>query len=227
MSLDSVLSAILNNNQPRVTDLVSADRRLAVQHVQNARLYQSKIFHWLYAGDTALHLAAAGYRDNIVRTLLKAGADPNAATNHRRSAPLHYAADGYIIGPAWDAKAQVKTIRTLLKAGADIHASDKNGATPLHRAVRTRCAAAVSCLLEAGADPTRKNLSGSTAFHLAVQTTGRGGSGAKPALVAQRQIIEEFTSLDVDPLITDGKGKSVLDRATSSWIGKLLAKTSA
>src|SRR5271165_1681722 len=29
---------------------------------------------------------------------------------------------------------------------------DKNGATALHRAVRTRCAAAVACLLEAGRD---------------------------------------------------------------------------
>jgi hypothetical protein len=227
MSLDSVLSAILNDDQHRLKELVNADRRLAVQQIQKAKLYQSKIFHWLYAGDTALHLAAAGYRYSIVRILLKAGADPNAAANHRRSAPLHYAAEGYIIGPAWDAKAQVKTISTLLKAGADLHASDKNGATALHRAVRTRCAAAVSCLLEAGADPTRKNLSGSTAFHLAVQTTGRGGSGAETALAAQRQIIEQFISLGVNPLIKDGKGKSVLDRASSSWIGKLLSKTSA
>ena len=40
-----------------------------------------------YVGDTALHLAAAGYRVDIVRLLLAAGANPNAAENRRRSSP--------------------------------------------------------------------------------------------------------------------------------------------
>jgi hypothetical protein len=77
---------------------------------RTAKLYASGIFHWIYVGDTALHLAAAGYRVEIVQMLLAAGADPNAAKNHRRSTPLHYAADGFITGPAWDAKRQVATI---------------------------------------------------------------------------------------------------------------------
>jgi hypothetical protein len=225
--MNTILSAILDNNQARVTKLLEADRGLAVQHVENAKLYESGIFHWLYAGDTALHLAAAGYRDKIARTLLAAGADPNAAANHRRSGPLHYAADGYVVGPAWDPKRQVKTICILLNAGADIHARDKNGATALHRAVRTRCAAAVCCLLDAGADPTQRNISGSTAFHLAVQSTGRGGSGAEIAIAAQRQIIEKFLSLGVSAVIKDGKGKSVLDCATSTWIRNLLSEYAA
>src|SRR3977135_524546 len=106
--MNALLSAILDNNQALVTDLLKADRGLAAQRVENAKLYESKIFHWLYAGDTALHLAAAGYREEIARTLMAAGADPNATANHRRSGPLHYAADGYIVGPAWDPKKQVK-----------------------------------------------------------------------------------------------------------------------
>jgi len=158
----------------------------------------------------------------LVRLLLVAGADPNAAMNHRRSGPLHYAADGYINGPAWDSKRQVKTIRCLLEAGAAVNAQDKNGAAPLHRAVRTRSAAAVQCLLQAGADPTLRNKSGSTPFHLAVQTTGRGGSGAEEAKAAQRQIIKAFLSLGMSTGLKDGKGKSVLDCAKSGWVRTLL-----
>src|SRR5436309_10041305 len=117
-------------------------------------LYHSEIFHEIYVEDTALHLAAAGYRVDIVRALLTAGADPNAAKNMRRSSPLHYAADGFITGPAWNEKKQVATIRCLLQNGADIHLQDMNGATPLHRAVRKRCAAAVTYLLKIGSDQT-------------------------------------------------------------------------
>src|SRR5207244_5537537 len=91
-SMNRMLSAILDDNQAWVRKLLKADRGLAVQRVEEAKLYQSKIFHWLYAGDTALHLAAAGYREKIAHILLAAGADPNAAGNHRRSRPLHYAA---------------------------------------------------------------------------------------------------------------------------------------
>src|SRR5207247_108627 len=64
-SMNPILSAILDNNPARVRELLKADRGLAVQRVAAAKLYQSKIFHWLYAGDTALHLAAAGYREKI------------------------------------------------------------------------------------------------------------------------------------------------------------------
>jgi ankyrin repeat protein len=141
--------------------------------------------------------------------------------NHRQSGPLHYAADGYIIGPAWDEERQIKTIECLLGAGADVNAQDKNGATSLHRAVRTRCAAATRALLEAGADPSLKNKAGSSAFHLAVQNTGRGGTGTDEARAAQRQIIEEFLRSGVSPLIKDGKGKTVLDWAKSAWIREM------
>jgi hypothetical protein len=221
--MNPILEAILDDDDRQAVTLLKADSGLAVRHIESPRLYESRIFHWLYIGDTALHLAAAGYRDRIARSLLAAGADPNAAANHRRSAPLHYAADGYPVGPDWDPSKQVKTIGTLLNAGANLHAPDKNGATPLHRAVRTRCAAAVTCLLDAGADPNQRNASGSTAFHLAVQNTGRGGSGAAIAVAAQRQIIEEFLSRGVSPKIRDGKGQSVAELARSVWIRELVS----
>jgi len=158
-----------------------------------------------------LHLAAAGHRVEIAILLLAAHSDPNAATNHRKSSPLHYAADGYVTGTGWDPKRQVRTIHCLLSAGAAINAQDRNGAAPLHRAVRTRCASAVRCLLSAGADPKSRNNSGSTPFHLAVQSTGRGGSGKKIAKEAQRHIIDAFPRWELLP-------SSPTVRASPCWI---------
>ena len=220
--METLLTAIVDDNRVRVKALLQADPLLATCRVGEARLYESGIFHWLYVGDTALHLAAAGHRVEIVRLLLAAHSDPNAATNHRKSSPLHYAADGYVTGTGWDPKRQVRTIRCLLSAGADINAQDRNGAAPLHRAVRTRCASAVRCFLSAGADPKSRNNSGSTPFHLAVQSTGRGGSGEKIAKEAQRHIIDAFLAKGVTAKLTDGKGKYVLDCAESVWIREML-----
>jgi len=220
--MNSLLKAIVDDDCRAVEELLKVDSGLATQLVPKAKLYDSKILHWIYVGDTALHLAAAGYRVEIVRLLIATGADSNAANNHRRSTPLHYAADGFIGGPAYDAKRQVKTIKELLSKGADIHAQDKNGATALHRAVRTRCAAAVRLLLQAGANPATRNKPGSTAFHLAVQNTGHGGSGAAAAMSAQREIIKEFLAFGLSPSLKCGRGKSVRDSAQSTWIRELL-----
>ena len=73
MSVSALLSAIVNSDRITVKKLLRADSSLATAQVRNAKLYQSGIFHWLYAGDTALHLAAAGYRVEIVKLLLAAG----------------------------------------------------------------------------------------------------------------------------------------------------------
>src|SRR5438046_6326371 len=139
-SMDEILTGILDDDRPRVKKLLKAAPRLATCLIDAARLYESKTVHWIYVGDTALHLAAAGYRVELIRLLLAAGADPNSAMNHRQSGPLHYAADGYINGPDWNPTRQVKTIRCLLDAGAEINAQDKNGSAPLHTAVHTPCA---------------------------------------------------------------------------------------
>lgn len=221
--MNELLAAIIDDELTTVKRLLRHDPALATRLVQKPKLYQSKIFHWIYVGDTALHLAAAGYRVEIAKALLAAGADPNAAKNMRKSSPLHYAADGFITGPVWNAKRQVATIRCLLEQGADIHLPDLNGATPLHRAVRTRCAAAVKFLLAAGADPITRNKPGSTPFHLAVQNTGRGGSGDPAAIRAQREIIQLFLDYGVSLKLKDGKGKTVADCARSAWIRELLA----
>lgn len=222
VDLNSLLAAIVDDDITRVAELLSGNAGLAREIIAEEKLYQAGIFHWIYVGDTALHLAAAGYRVEIIKLLLIAGADPNAAGNRRRSRPLHYASDGYVSGAAWNPETQVETIKLLLGAGADINAHDQNGATALHRAVRTRCAAAALYLLSAGSDPTIRNKPGSTPFHLAVQNTGRGGSGEEIAKDGQRQIIEGFLSFGVSPKLKDGKCQSVLDCARSDWVRDLL-----
>ena len=222
--MEALLAAIVADDHARLQALLNRDPSLATRQVRKPKLYQDGILHWLYVGDTALHLAGAGYRAEIARLLLRAGANANARANRRRSSPLHYAADGYIIGSNWDPKRQVETIQCLLQGGADINSQDMNGATPLHRAVRTRCAEAVRCLLKAGADPLLKNKPGSTPFHLAVQNTGHGGSGSANALAAQGEIIKEFLAFGVSPKLKTSDGKTVRDCARSAWIQELLPR---
>jgi hypothetical protein len=152
------------------------------------RNFFEQILHYMYEGDTALHMAAAAYRTRIVDELIAMGADIRAR-NRRGAEPLHYAVDG---GPglsAWDQSAQAKIIARLIRAGADPNAVDKSGVAPLHRAVRNRCAVAVKALIDGGADPRAPNRNGSTPMLLANQNTGRSGSGSTEAKAQQNKIL--------------------------------------
>src|SRR5262249_10166563 len=64
-TMDRLLQGILDDDRVKVGQMLESDRGLATRTVEKARLYDSKILHWIYAGDTALHLAAAGYRIEI------------------------------------------------------------------------------------------------------------------------------------------------------------------
>jgi hypothetical protein len=90
----------------------------------------------------------------------------------------------------WDPTRQRAVISYLIDAGADPNASARGGVTPLHRAVRNRCSAAVEALLRAGADPGSTNDQGSTPSDLARWTTGRGGVGSEAAKLEQQTIID-------------------------------------
>lgn len=162
--------------------VVGASRRVAVSY------FIDEIKHYMYGGDTALHIAAAAYRTALVRKLVALGAAVDAA-NRRRQQPLHYAVDGGPGAAHWDPLAQAATIGALIDAGADPDAVDMGGVTPLHRAVRNRCAVAVKALLDRGADPRRKNGNGSTPAQLAKLTTGRGGTGSPEAKAQQAEIV--------------------------------------
>lgn len=200
----------------RATLEVGATREAAKEY------FFDSIKHYAYAGDTALHLAAAAYEAGIAEELRSLGANVRAR-NRRGAEPINYAVDGGPGSPSWNPGAQAATIEVLLRAGANAQAEDKSGVAPLHRAVRSRCTAAVQALLAAGVDACAKNKSGSTPLHLAVQTTGRSDSGSPAAREQQKAIIELLLAHGARPTDRSSAGKSVKDCANADWIRALLA----
>jgi ankyrin repeat protein len=179
--------------------------------------------HWLYRGDTPLHLAAARRRYEAARALLGAGTPVNAV-NRRGAAALHYACDSRPLSPTWDPDAQRRVIELLVSAGATVDQPDRGGVTPLHRAVRARSPAAVAALLSAGADPhaaTRK--AGSTPLHLAVAPTGAGGTAGAADL--QLEIIRLLLAAGATLADVDGNGMAAADRIRSQALRDALAGT--
>src|SRR6185295_23343 len=164
--------------------LAAAASEVGATRQETSTFFFADIAHYLYAGDTALHIAAAAFRRPVAELLVAHGADCRAK-NRRGAEPLHYAADANHTDPA----AQAGTIEYLVSVGADPNAVDSSGVAPLHRAVRTRSLAAVRALVEAGANPKQPNKNGSTPLHLAVQNTGRSGSGSEAARRQQAGII--------------------------------------
>ncbi|KAJ5774761.1 hypothetical protein N7457_009657 [Penicillium paradoxum] len=88
-------------------------------------------------GKTALHIAAAHDREDIVQLLLSHNADVNAASDGGWT-PLHNACD----------KGCESIVRILLGEGAQINAQLLNGVTPLHLAAQGGHREVVQCLLE-------------------------------------------------------------------------------
>lgn len=182
-----------------------------------APFFLADIAHYLYEGDTALHIAAAAFRRPVAERLVAHGADCRAR-NRRGAEPLHYAADAN----HWNPSAQQDIIEYLTSVGADPNAMDRAGVAPLHRAVRTRSLSAVRALVDAGANPRQPNRAGSTPLHLAVQTTGRGGSGSQAAREQQAGIIKLLLERGARPSDRDAKGTRVQQAATNPWVRALL-----
>jgi ankyrin repeat protein len=201
--------------------LATASSDVGATRKEASTFFFAEIAHYLYAGDTALHMAAAAFRRPAAELLVAHGADCRAA-NRRGAEPLHYAADAN----RWNPTAQAGMIEYLTSIGADPNAVDLGGAAPLHRAVRTRSLPAVRALVDGGANPRQPNKSGSTPLHLAVQTTGRGGSGSQHAREQQAGIVRLLLERGARPSDQDGQGKEVYEAATSEWLRTLLMESS-
>jgi hypothetical protein len=228
--LGVLFRAIADGDAAHVERLIGALPRLASEPIRTgasraevAPFYLERIGHYIYAGDTGLHLAAAAYQAGIAQGLLTRGASVNAK-NRRGAEPLHYACDGSPGSKRWKPTAQTATIECLLKAGANPNATDHSGVSPLHRAVRTRCAAAVCVLLEHGAKARQVNARGSTPLHLAVQTTGRGGSGSAEAREQQAEIVRLLMAHGARATDRGARGKTVAASVSSAWLEELLQK---
>jgi hypothetical protein len=87
----------------------------------------------------------------------------------------------------WDPRPETATVACLIDAGADRNTIDNNTVTPLHRAVRTSCAAAVSGRQWHRCETQEQERFDANAF--AIQYTGRGGTGSPEAKAQQREIV--------------------------------------
>jgi hypothetical protein len=228
--LQTLLRLIVVRDRSMTLRLLAESPALAQQSIDvgatravESPYYFEEIARFVYAGDTPLHIAAAAYETGIAEELVARGANVRAR-NRRGAEPLHYAADGIPGSDAWDPEAQYATIEFLITACANPNAKDNSSVVPLHRAVRTRCAAAVRALLVNGADALARNKRGATPLHLAVQNTGRGGTGSAAAREEQQEIIRLLLSHGARPSDTNAAGRSVQDCVTADWIRALLSQ---
>jgi hypothetical protein len=101
--------------------------------VRSPRHSSSPTSSYMYAGDTALHMAAAAFKRPVAEVLVRRGADCRA--RNRRAGPhCRYAADA----SHWDRRPGPKRSRCVISVGADRQRLDDSSVAPITRPVRTR-----------------------------------------------------------------------------------------
>jgi uncharacterized protein len=106
-----------------------------------------------------IHRAAGQGHSEVIRVLLRAGADVNTPHANVQATPLEYAA----------MHGHVDAARTLIAAGARVDSVDSQGRTPLMWAAWKGQGPVVQELLKHGADVSRTNKTGGTALRYAEQ----------------------------------------------------------
>jgi ankyrin repeat protein len=164
-------------------------------------------------GETPLHAAARWGFDGLIRPLVEAGANLEAATELYGWKPLWVAAHC----PSWNNGRRkdntIGAIRELVALGADLEGRDSfNGLTPLNEAVESGYLRAVDVLLELGADPSAKDADGVQAIHRAangghlpiIKSLVRSGAdltaevfGGQTPLTIYRRAFESYPVLEL------------------------------
>ena len=177
------------------------------------------IAHYLYQGDTALHMAAAAFRRPVAEFLVAHGADVHAK-NRRGAEPLHYAADanrfepdatgrnGHLSAVHWRRSERIEQGRRRAAAQSGAHAVARGG---------TRAA------IDGGANPRLPNKAGVDALAPcgANHRTRREWFGI---LLANSRPQSVRLLLERGARVTDRDrhGKTVQQAATSDWTRTLL-----
>lgn len=110
---------------------------------------------------TPLHTAVVNENPNVIRVLVKHGAQINSTSRFLQT-PLHYAVSG-----------SLAVVRVLIELGADMTCKDIWGKTPVHGAAR-RPVHYMKPFVNAGFDFTYEGASGRTILHAAVLEPGVG-----------------------------------------------------
>ena len=155
-------------------------------------------------GETPLHAAVRGQKDDALIARLVAGGADVSARDARGNTPLHTA--------AWWGKDS--TVRTLLRLGAPVNARNARGDTPLCVALQCEAAypgcgytlARVRALLEGGADVHAANELGRTALHEACE-------GYLQAYHQGAELVRILLDAGANPNAQDAEGNTALHLA--------------
>ncbi|MBM4148528.1 MAG: hypothetical protein FJ224_05745 [Lentisphaerae bacterium] len=151
-------------------------------------------------GSTPLHWAALYSRDDMVKPLIKAGADVNATTDNGYT-PLHWAAN----------KNAAKIAGELIRAGADVNSLSPKGYTPLHWAAITDARDVAELLISKKAMVDARSHDGITPLHIAVKKDAVG-------------VVELLIKKGADPVAAASDGTTALQWAASDRMKELLAR---
>lgn len=155
-------------------------------------------------GETPLHAAVRGQKDDALIAQLVAGGADVSARDAFGNTPLHTA--------AWWGKDS--TVRTLLRLGAPVNARNARGDTPLCVALQCEAAypgcddtlARVRALLEGGADVHAANELGRTALHEACE-------GYLQAYHQGAELVRILLDAGANPNTQDAEGNTALHLA--------------
>ncbi|KAJ0412470.1 hypothetical protein ATCC90586_005490 [Pythium insidiosum] len=120
-------------------------------------------------GPTLLQYAAQAWNFDIMRFLLRLGADPNRQTDNGRTPLINislFELDGEL-GEAEEAA------HHLLAAGADPHIMDDGGMSALHHAAASPAGIGLVSILKKGCDVNFRSAKGWTPLHYAVEAKNR------------------------------------------------------